>query len=62
MDETRRRRLAAIWVGFALVMSYVTLADGFTVDVGDILGLVAVLLALALAYVYYVNPGGMLDL
>jgi hypothetical protein len=61
MDEIRRRRLALIWTAFALVMAYITLADGFTLDVGDLLGLVAVALGIGLAYLYYVNPGGMLD-
>ena len=61
MDDTRRKRLAAVWVGFALLMAYVTLADGFAVETSDLLGLVAVLLGVALAYLYYANPGGMLD-
>jgi hypothetical protein len=61
MDETRRKRLAAVWAGFALVMAYVTLADGGAFGVGDLLGAVAVALGLALAYVYYANPGGLLD-
>ncbi|WP_137284291.1 hypothetical protein [Halorussus salinisoli] len=61
MDEQRRRRVAVIWTGFALVMAYVTLSDGFAVGVSDLLGLVAVALGLGLAYLYYANPGGMLD-
>ncbi|MFC4552981.1 MULTISPECIES: hypothetical protein [Halorussus] len=61
MDETRRRRLAVIWTAFAVVMAYVTFADGFAVGVGDLLGTLAVLLGLALAYLYYANPRGMLD-
>lgn len=61
MDDTRRRRLAAIWIGFALVMAYVTISDGFALAVGDLLGLFTVALGLALAYVYYANPNGMLD-
>ncbi|UPV75523.1 hypothetical protein M0R89_05505 [Halorussus limi] len=62
MDEQRRRRVAVIWTAFAAVMAYIVLADGFTVGASDVLGLVAVLLGLGLAYVYYANPGGMLDL
>lgn len=61
MDETRRRRLAAIWVLFAAAMGYFTVADGFAVAVGDLLGLAAAALGLALAYVYYANPRGVLD-
>jgi hypothetical protein len=60
MDETKRRRLAAIWVTFAFAMGYVTLADGFTADLGDAIGLFAVLLGVGLAYMYYANPGEML--
>ncbi|PSP56735.1 hypothetical protein BRC82_01270 [Halobacteriales archaeon QS_1_67_19] len=62
MDETRRRRLAIIWVVFAFVMTYVTLVDGIGPELADLLGLVAVLLALGLAYVYRANPNGVLDL
>jgi len=62
MDEQRRRRVSVIWTVFAFVMVYVTFADGFTADAGDLLGLVAVLMGLGLAYVYYANPNGMLDL
>jgi hypothetical protein len=62
MDETRRRRLSVIWTAFALLMAYVTLSDGFAVGASDLLGLVAVVLGAALAYLYYANPGGMLDL
>ncbi|NEU55390.1 hypothetical protein [Halorussus sp. MSC15.2] len=61
MDERRRRRVAIIWTAFAFVMGYVTISDGVTVGVSDVLGLVAVVLGLGLAYVYYANPGGMLD-
>ncbi|WP_128477036.1 hypothetical protein [Halorussus pelagicus] len=61
MDEQRRRRVAVIWVAFAAAMAYVTLLDGFTADAGDLLGALAVLLGLGLAYVYYANPNGMLD-
>lgn len=61
MDETRRRRLSVIWVAFALVMAYVILADGFQFGANDLLGMMAVLLGLGLAYVYYANPRGMLD-
>jgi uncharacterized membrane protein YccC len=61
MDETKRRRLAAIWVTFAFAMAYVTLGDGFTADLGDAIGLLAVVLGFGLAYVYYANPNGMLD-
>ena len=62
MDEQRRRRVALIWTGFAVVMAYVTVSDGFAVGVSDLLGALAVALGLGLAYVYYANPGGMLDL
>ena len=62
MDETKRRRLAVIWVAFAVVIAYVTLADGFTVGVGDLLGLLVALLGLGLAYIYYANPNEILDL
>lgn len=62
MDEQRRRRVSVIWTVFAFVMAYVTFADGFTADAGDLLGTVAVLMGLGLAYVYYANPNGMLDL
>jgi threonine/homoserine efflux transporter RhtA len=61
MDDTKRRRLTAVWVAFAVVVTYVTLADGFTSDVGDLLGLLVALLGLGLAYVYYANPNGILD-
>jgi threonine/homoserine efflux transporter RhtA len=61
MDETRRRRLALIWTAFAVVMAYVTLADGVEMEASDLLGAVAVALGLGLAYLYYANPGGMLD-
>lgn len=61
MDETRRRRLAFIWIAFAVVMAYVTLSDGFEAGTSDLLGLVAVALGIGLAYLYYANPGGMLD-
>lgn len=61
MDDTKRRRLAVIWVAFALVITYVTLADGFTAGVGDLLGLLVALLGLGLAYVYYANPNEILD-
>lgn len=61
MDETKRRRLAAIWVTFAFAMGYVTLADGFTADLGDAIGLLAVLLGVGLAYLYYANPGEVLS-
>ena len=61
MDETRRRRLALIWIAFSLVMAYVTLSDGFAVGASDLLGLAAVALGIGLAYFYYANPGGMLD-
>ncbi|WP_115863160.1 hypothetical protein [Halorussus litoreus] len=61
MNETHRRRLAAVWVAFAGVMAYVTVADGITADVGDVLGLLTVALGLGLAYVYYAKPNGMLD-
>jgi len=60
-NETHRRRLAVVWVAFAVVMAYVTVADGITTDVGDLVGLLTVALGLALAYVYYANPNGMLD-
>jgi membrane-associated phospholipid phosphatase len=61
MDEPRRRRLALIWIAFALVMGYVTLSDGFAFGTSDLLGLVAVALSVGLAYLYYANPGGILD-
>ena len=61
MDEQRRRRVAVIWVAFAAVMAYITFSDGFAADAGDLLGALAVLLGLGLAYVYYANPNGMLD-
>ncbi|MFC4450762.1 hypothetical protein [Halorussus aquaticus] len=61
MDEQRRRRTAIIWTAFAAVMTYVTFSDGFTADAADLLGAVAVVLGLGLAYVYYANPNGMLD-
>lgn len=62
MDETKRRRLAVVWVAFALLIAYFALADGFTAEVGDLLGLLVALLGLGLAYLYYANPGGVLDL
>jgi len=61
MDEQRRRRIAIIWTAFAVVMAYITFSDGFAADAGDLLGVVAVILGLGLAYVYYANPNGMLD-
>ncbi|MFC7082116.1 hypothetical protein [Halorussus caseinilyticus] len=61
MDEQRRRRVAVIWTAFALVMAYVTISDGFSVGASDLLGVLAVALGLGLAYVYYANPGGLLD-
>lgn len=61
MDEKRRRRLTGIWVLFALLMGYVTLSDGFEVGLGDLLGLLTAVFGLALAYVYYANPNGVLD-
>ena len=61
MDQTKRRRLAAIWVTFAFAMGYVTLSDGVTGDLGDGIGLLAVLLGLGLAYLYYANPGEVLS-
>lgn len=61
MDETRRRRLSVIWTAFAIVMAYITFADGFQFGANDLLGLLAILLGLGLAYVYYANPWGMLD-
>ncbi|NHN60410.1 MULTISPECIES: hypothetical protein [Halorussus] len=61
MDEQRRRRVAVIWTAFAVVMGYVTLSDGFAVGASDLLGVLAVALGLGLAYVYYANPGGLLD-
>ncbi|WP_435177060.1 hypothetical protein [Halorussus sp. AFM4] len=62
MDEQRRRRVAVIWTAFAVVMGYVTLSDGFAVGASDLLGALAVALGLGLAYVYYANPGGLLNL
>ena len=56
MDETKRRRLAAVWVVFALVLGYVTLSNRFTLGVADLLGLFAALFGLGLAWVYYTNP------
>ena len=61
MDETRRKRLAAIWVAFAAVMVLYAVADGFAADLGDLLALAVATLGVALAYVYYANPRGMLD-
>ncbi|RBI63214.1 hypothetical protein [Halomicrococcus sp. NG-SE-24] len=62
MDETKRRRLAGIWLAFAVLMAYITLADGFVMGVGDLLGLLVALLGVALAVVYYLNPSGLLSL
>lgn len=61
MDEKRRRRLAVIWSAFAVAVAYVTFADGFTADLGDLLGVLLILLGAALAYVYYANPGDVLS-
>ncbi|UPW01560.1 hypothetical protein M0R88_05505 [Halorussus gelatinilyticus] len=61
MDEQRRRRVAVVWTAFAAVMAYVTLAGGFAADASDLLGAVAVLMGLGLAYVYYANPNGVLN-
>lgn len=61
MEKKRRRRLTGIWVLFALLMAYITFSDGFVVGVSDLLGLFTALLGLALAYVYYANPNGVLD-
>lgn len=61
MDDTKRRRLAVVWVAFAVVIAYVTLADGFTAEIGDLLGLLVAVLGLGLAYVYYANPNEILD-
>ena len=57
MDEQRRRRLAVIWSGFVAAIAYVTLADGFTADLGDLLGVLLMVLGAALVYVYHANPG-----
>ena len=42
-------------------MGYLTLADGFTANVGGLLSVSAALLGLGLAYVYYANPRGTLS-
>jgi hypothetical protein len=62
MDETKRRRLAGIWLAFAIVMAYITFADGFAVGVGDLLRLLVTLFGVALAVLYYLNPSDLLGL
>ncbi|HMB49341.1 MAG TPA: hypothetical protein VKM69_01645 [Natronoarchaeum rubrum] len=59
MDETKRHRLAAIWIAFALLVAYVRLADGFTLGVGDVLGLLVSLLGLGLGVAYYRGDVGL---
>lgn len=61
MDEKRRRRLAVIWSGFVAAIAYVTFADGFAADLGDLLGVLLMVLGAALVYVYYANPGDVLS-
>ncbi|WP_158058658.1 hypothetical protein [Halorussus halophilus] len=56
MNETKRRRLAIVWVTFALALGYVALADGLTFGLEDLLVLLVALFGLGLAWVYYANP------
>lgn len=60
MDETRRKRLAVIWVAFAILMSYVTFSNGFTAGAADLIGIVGILFGVGLAWLYYVNPNDVL--
>lgn len=61
MEKKRRNRLAVIWSGFVLAIGYVTFADGFAADLGDLLGVLLMVLGAALVYVYYANPGDVLS-
>ncbi|WP_458190095.1 hypothetical protein [Haladaptatus sp. NG-WS-4] len=61
MDETRRRRLAVIWVVFAGLMAVYVLRDGLDTSASDLLGLVTVALGVGLAAIYYLNPGDVLS-
>ncbi|WP_227375223.1 hypothetical protein [Haladaptatus halobius] len=61
MDETKRRRLAIIWVAFAGVMAFYVLRDGVDASANDLLGLVTVALGVGLAALYYLNPGDVLS-
>lgn len=61
MDETKRKRLAAVWLLFALLMGYSAVAGGLTASLGELLRLLVASLGVGLAAVYYLNPRGILD-
>ncbi|WP_231185883.1 hypothetical protein [Haladaptatus sp. DYF46] len=61
MDETKRRRLSLIWIGFSLAMVYYALADGFDGATGELLSLLVAVFGIGLAVLYYFNPRDVLS-
>jgi len=61
MEETKRRRLSLIWIGFSLAMAYYALADGFDGGTGELLSLLVAVFGVGLAALYYFNPADVLS-